>query len=184
MTHAPGGNSVIEISNFSFSIGKKEILRDVSFSVREQEYLTIVGPNGAGKTTLLKCLDRIYTGGTGQIHVFGRTLTTFSQRDLAQCWEQTDDQPPNLVPSAWLDGGPVTTVAELREASPGITVLMAEDLNRVNAKRKDLARLVLPMPPPPKEFAWRDWSRERGLPIAPAGTIDYDPLRGAQWQKK
>jgi iron complex transport system ATP-binding protein len=84
VTHAPAGNAVIEVGNFSFSIGKKEILRDVSFSVREQEYLTIVGPNGAGKTTLLKCLDRIYTGGTGQIHVFGRTLTSFSQRDLAR----------------------------------------------------------------------------------------------------
>jgi CRISPR-associated endonuclease/helicase Cas3 len=47
-----------------------------------------------------------------------------SQRDLAELWEQSADVPPELVPSAWLDGGPTTTATELREASPGITVLL------------------------------------------------------------
>jgi CRISPR-associated endonuclease/helicase Cas3 len=50
-----------------------------------------------------------------------------SQRDLAEKWEQTSENPPELVPSAWLDGGPTTTVTELREASPGITVLLEAD---------------------------------------------------------
>ena len=49
------------------------------------------------------------------------------QRDLAEAWEQSADNPPELVPSAWLDGGPTTTVTELREASIGITVLMRAD---------------------------------------------------------
>ncbi|HZT80068.1 MAG TPA: CRISPR-associated helicase Cas3' [Gemmataceae bacterium] len=106
-----------------------------------------------------------------------------SQRHLANAWEQTGDHPPELVASAWLDGGPATTVRELREASPGITVLMAEDRPRVKAKPKDLPRLVLPMPPPPRSLNWQGWEKERGLPVAPAGTIDYDPMRGAQWSK-
>jgi CRISPR-associated endonuclease/helicase Cas3 len=104
-----------------------------------------------------------------------------SQRDLAQKWEQSADNPPDQVLSAWLDGGPMTTVTELREASPGITVLMQEDRNTVREQPKTLARLVLPMPPPPRHLDWRAWLKERGLPIAPTGTIDYDPKRGAKW---
>ncbi len=46
------------------------------------------------------------------------------QRDLAEHWEQSAENPPDLVPSAWLDGGPTTTVGELRKASPGITVIL------------------------------------------------------------
>lgn len=106
-----------------------------------------------------------------------------SQQHLADAWEQSADQPPELVASAWLDGGPTTTVLELRESSPGITVLMEEDVRRVEQKPKDMARVVLPMPPPPKSLNWRQWRKPRGIPIAPQGTIDYDPMRGAQWRK-
>ena len=77
-------DTVIEIRNFSFHLAGKQILRDVSFTVHRGEYLSIVGPNGAGKTTLLKCVDRILTGGTGEIRVAGRPLESYRQRELAQ----------------------------------------------------------------------------------------------------
>ena len=80
----PLNDAVIEIHNFSFRLGGKQILRDVSFTVRRGEYLSIVGPNGAGKTTLLKCADRILTGGTGEIRICGRPLESYRQRELAQ----------------------------------------------------------------------------------------------------
>jgi iron complex transport system ATP-binding protein len=75
---------VIDVRHFSFCVGQKQILRDVSFSVRRGEFLTIVGPNGAGKTTLLKCIDRILTGGSGKIEVCGRPLESYRQKELAQ----------------------------------------------------------------------------------------------------
>jgi hypothetical protein len=75
-------------------------------------------------------------------------------------------------------------VTELREASPGITVLMRCDVGAVRAKPKSLGRYVLPMPPPPRHLNWREWPKERGIPIAPDGTIDYDELRGAEWAEK
>jgi CRISPR-associated endonuclease/helicase Cas3 len=106
-----------------------------------------------------------------------------SQRHLAAAWEQAGDHPPELVASAWLDGGPATTVRELREASPGITVLMEADRPRVEARPKDLARLVLPMPPPPRVLNWQRWPKVRGLPVAPRATIHYEPMRGGEWRK-
>ena len=103
-----------------------------------------------------------------------------SQKHLAEAWEQTGDQPPEFVASAWLDGGPKTEVTELREGSPGITVLMEQDLSRVKANRTDLGRLSLPMTQ--TSLPWQSWRRERGLPVAPKGTITYCKLRGAEWK--
>jgi iron complex transport system ATP-binding protein len=77
-------NLVIEIERFSLSIGGKDILKDISFTVTEGEYLSIVGPNGAGKTTLLKCIDRIQKGGCGNIRIAGRPLEEYSQKELAR----------------------------------------------------------------------------------------------------
>ncbi len=102
-----------------------------------------------------------------------------SQKQLADEWEQTGDHPPSTVASAWLDGGPTTTVTELREGSLGITVLMEEDLPRVQANRRDLGKLTLPMTP--TKLPWQTWRRERGLPVAPTGTIKYSRIRGAEW---
>jgi CRISPR-associated endonuclease/helicase Cas3 len=104
-----------------------------------------------------------------------------SQRDLADRWEQSADRPPDLVPSAWLDGGPATTVVELREASPGITVLMERDRRALQARPKELQRFLLPMPPPPRSLNWHAWPRERGIPVAAAEAIVYAPQRGARW---
>jgi iron complex transport system ATP-binding protein len=90
MTHAAAQcraqapSVVIAVRDFSFRVGEKQILRGVSFSVRSGEYLSIIGPNGAGKTTLLRCLDRILTGGSGEIEVFGRPLGDFTQKELAR----------------------------------------------------------------------------------------------------
>jgi len=100
---------------------------------------------------------------------------------LAQAWEQTEDNPPELVASAWLDGGPLTTVSELREASPGITVIVQDDV--VRATGRSLGKYTLPMPVPPKKLDWRSWPRPRGIPIAPTDSIIYDAKRGAEWRK-
>ena len=45
---------MLAIENVSASYGMVQILRDISFSVKEKEVVSIIGPNGAGKTTLVK----------------------------------------------------------------------------------------------------------------------------------
>jgi CRISPR-associated endonuclease/helicase Cas3 len=104
-----------------------------------------------------------------------------SQRHLADAWEQTSQQPPDVMSSAWLDGGPVTTVSELRDASPGITVIMRDDVAR--ATRRNFGKFTLPMPPPPKHLDWRSWPKSWGIPVAPADSLVYDAQRGAEWRK-
>jgi len=50
---------VLEVENLSFTYGKREVLHEIAFSVKEGEMLFILGPNGSGKTTLLKCINGI-----------------------------------------------------------------------------------------------------------------------------
>ncbi len=45
---------MIALEKVRKSVGKLEILKDITFSVAEGEFLCIVGPTGCGKTTLLK----------------------------------------------------------------------------------------------------------------------------------
>jgi CRISPR-associated endonuclease/helicase Cas3 len=106
-----------------------------------------------------------------------------SQRHLADCWEHGDDETDyrEYMKSTWLDGGPKSEVIPLRETSEGITVLMEEDLSKVRANPKSLGRYTLPMLKGPKD--WQQWHRERGLPVAPDGTINYCSQRGAEWRK-
>ncbi|HUU30353.1 MAG TPA: ABC transporter ATP-binding protein [archaeon] len=76
--------TVLEIENYSLYGGRKQILKDVSLTVRRSDYLSIIGPNGAGKTTLLRCLTRILTGGKGRITLCGRKLESYGQKELAR----------------------------------------------------------------------------------------------------
>ena len=58
--------ALLELSNISYIVKDKSIIRDVSLSVNQGDYITIVGPSGSGKSTLLKlCSDLISpTSGT------------------------------------------------------------------------------------------------------------------------
>lgn len=49
----------------------KEIIKDVSFSLKEGEFVGYVGPNGAGKSTTIKLLTGILTPTSGTIRVLG-----------------------------------------------------------------------------------------------------------------
>ena len=51
------------------------VLADISFEVREGEFLCLVGPSGCGKTTLLRLLAGLIRKTTGAIDFYGKPVT-------------------------------------------------------------------------------------------------------------
>jgi iron complex transport system ATP-binding protein len=75
----------ITVDNISFGYDPASpVVRDVSFTVRPGEFLSIVGPNGSGKTTLLRLLDRIYIPHSGSILLGDKPLAKFSRAAIAR----------------------------------------------------------------------------------------------------
>lgn len=73
----------LNISDLSFSFGACRVLKDITFEVREGEFLGLMGPNGSGKTTLLRCLTRYLPSEAGAILVDMRPLHTMTDKQVA-----------------------------------------------------------------------------------------------------
>jgi iron complex transport system ATP-binding protein len=75
---------ILEAEGVTVRIDETKILEDVSLSVRAGELLSIIGPNGAGKSTLIRAFDGLVTPDRGTIRVMGRTLGSYTRRELAR----------------------------------------------------------------------------------------------------
>lgn len=66
---------IVEVNNLVFSYEKEaKILDDVSFSVEEGSYVTLIGHNGSGKSTLAKLLAGLLEKNSGSIKIFDKEL--------------------------------------------------------------------------------------------------------------
>ena len=65
---------MLELEKVSSGYGKVQILRDVSFQIKEKEIVTIIGPNGAGKTTLVKTIVGLLPATNGVISFKGTPI--------------------------------------------------------------------------------------------------------------
>lgn len=72
---------MLEIKNIKKSFGNKEVLRDVSFSVREGEIVCLLGNNGAGKTTIINCILRMIKADSGTILLNGRDIRKYTNAE-------------------------------------------------------------------------------------------------------
>ncbi|MFF1252813.1 ABC transporter ATP-binding protein [Pseudarthrobacter sp. NPDC058329] len=65
---------ILDVKNLHLTIGGLQILKNVSFAMRENEFFAVIGPNGAGKTSLLNILSRLYKATSGEVSFAGQKL--------------------------------------------------------------------------------------------------------------
>jgi zinc/manganese transport system ATP-binding protein len=64
--------NVVELDRVTLRVGGRDVLKEVSFSIRPGEFIGVLGPNGSGKTTLMRASLGLLPPSSGQLRVFGR----------------------------------------------------------------------------------------------------------------
>ena len=76
--------AILAFDQVTFTDKDYTILKEISFSIDQGDFVTIVGPSGGGKSTLLKLASYLISPSSGTIHFHGKSLDTFKPITLRQ----------------------------------------------------------------------------------------------------
>lgn len=65
----------LQVKNLYKNFDGKDVLKTISFDVKEGEFLSVLGPSGCGKTTLLRILIGLETQNSGEILLDGKDIS-------------------------------------------------------------------------------------------------------------
>lgn len=65
---------MIEVKNVNVTIGKNEILQDISAVFETGKIHGLIGRNGSGKTVLMKCICGFMKPTSGEVFVCGKQI--------------------------------------------------------------------------------------------------------------
>jgi putative ABC transport system ATP-binding protein len=99
------GLAALEVRNviktFATDTGSINAVDDVSFSVRQGEFVALVGPSGSGKTTMLSILAALLTPTSGQVLIDGQNMALMNEKRRVQLRREKIGftfQSNNLIP--------------------------------------------------------------------------------------
>jgi len=75
---------LLEIKNVSKSFGNNQVLKNVSFKIKEGHVCGFMGENGAGKSTLMKCLFGMYSITSGAFEFEGKPISFNSSKEALE----------------------------------------------------------------------------------------------------
>ena len=65
---------MIQFEHVTKSYGKTPILKDLSFTIPDGQFVVLIGPSGCGKTTTLKTINRLIDIDSGTISIDGQDI--------------------------------------------------------------------------------------------------------------
>lgn len=71
-----------QFKNVSFGYGEKNVLKDLSFKINENETVAFVGKSGAGKTTIFNLLCKMYDINNGEIRIDGININDLDKDSI------------------------------------------------------------------------------------------------------
>ena len=79
--------AILEVKDLTKNFGATEVLKGISFELREGKVLSVIGSSGSGKTTLLRCINGLETATTGRITVNDQVVFDSNITDKKQLKE-------------------------------------------------------------------------------------------------
>ena len=79
------GRGDVELSHVTFGYGEKEVLHDLSMTVKQGEQVTLIGRTGAGKSTVFKLLLGLYPPQEGTVTIGGVPVAAITDRERRTC---------------------------------------------------------------------------------------------------
>ncbi len=76
--------AILTVEQLTLTLGPRDILRDISFTLEPGDRLVLVGPSGSGKTTLLHCLNQLQNPTTGRLTFQGQSYSVYNPVVLRQ----------------------------------------------------------------------------------------------------
>ncbi|HFU3799141.1 TPA: energy-coupling factor ABC transporter ATP-binding protein [Streptococcus suis] len=92
-------NNIIEVKNLTYKYNQEDehyTLNDVSFHVKQGEWLSVIGHNGSGKSTTVRLIDGLLEAESGDIYIDGDVLTVDNvwdkRRLIGMVFQNPDNQ--------------------------------------------------------------------------------------------
>jgi ABC-2 type transport system ATP-binding protein len=86
-------STAIALESVSKRYGSRNIIHDMTFSVRKGEIVGFLGPNGAGKTTTMRMIAGFTTATSGRVTVAGYDMASHNEQ-AARSIGYLPEQPP------------------------------------------------------------------------------------------
>lgn len=82
--------NILELKNIDYSYGKKGVLNNISFSIKEGTFSVLLGLNGAGKSTIFSLITRLQNLQVGEIIINGYPIKNYSNalKDLGIVFQE------------------------------------------------------------------------------------------------
>lgn len=108
-------NVAMQLSDVRKRIGKKEVIKGLSFTINKGEVFGLIGPNGAGKTTTIRMMVGLMKLSDGDVHILGKSIKSQFKEAIREVGAIVEN--PELYP--FLTGA--QNLKQYARMIPGIT---------------------------------------------------------------
>lgn len=74
----------LSVKDLKVDIATKQIVKGISLSVNDNEFIGLIGPNGSGKSTLLKAIYRVLKPSAGSVFLDGKDMKDINPKTIAK----------------------------------------------------------------------------------------------------
>lgn len=83
---------LVKLKNVSLTIDNKNIIKDLTFGIKQNDYLTITGPSGSGKSTTFKLIADLISPTSGEIYFNHKNINDYRpeeyRKQVSYCFQQ------------------------------------------------------------------------------------------------